>query len=197
VGIRRQLNKTNSDPIPARLAKLSDGQQDCLRLVGQYMSSKEIARILGISPHTVDQRLKRATAQLEVTSRFDAARVYMQHRPTIEMDESASQLCDDLVYQHSGLFESGESAMLGTSPDTLNRSGDGARDELHEYQERYFADARQDTIRTLIWSVLVAEGRENQLSTQARIVVMILIASCAVMGFAAMISIAEGLSRLS
>jgi DNA-binding CsgD family transcriptional regulator len=193
----RQLDQNDSNLIRLRLAKLSDGQRDCLRLVGQYMSSKEIARVLGISPHTVDQRLKRATAQLEVTSRFDAARAYMQNAPSTEINEAGSPLCDDLVYQHSGLFDPGDSAMLASSPDTLNRSGDGASDELHDYQERYFANALQRDTRSSIWSVLVEEGRENQLSTQARIVVMILIAACAVFGFAALISVAEGLSRLS
>jgi DNA-binding CsgD family transcriptional regulator len=193
----RQLDQNDSDLIRQRLAKLSDGQRDCLHLVGQYMSSKEIARVLGISPHTVDQRLKRATAQLEVTSRFDAARAYMQNAPSTESDQAAAPLCDDLVYQHSGLFDPCDSTMIAPSPDTLNRSGDGASDELHDYQERYFANALQRDTRSSIWSVLVEEGRENQLSAQARIVVMILIAACAVFGFAALISVAEGLSRLS
>jgi DNA-binding CsgD family transcriptional regulator len=57
-----------------RPAKLSEGQRDCLRLKGQSLSSKEIARILKIYPHTVDERLKRAKALLEMTSRLGAAR---------------------------------------------------------------------------------------------------------------------------
>jgi len=43
-----------------RVAKLSEGQLDCLRLVDQHLSSKEIAVELGISPHTVDQRIRQS-----------------------------------------------------------------------------------------------------------------------------------------
>ncbi|MGI8610813.1 MAG: sigma factor-like helix-turn-helix DNA-binding protein, partial [Sphingomicrobium sp.] len=41
-----------------RVARLSAGQLDCLRLVDQHLSSKEIAAELHISPHTVDQRIR-------------------------------------------------------------------------------------------------------------------------------------------
>ena len=43
-----------------RVARLSAGQLDCLRLVDQHLSSKEIAAELKISPHTVDQRIRGA-----------------------------------------------------------------------------------------------------------------------------------------
>lgn len=57
------------------LAKLTEGQRQCLRLVLRHMSSKDIARQLGISPHTVDQRLKLAMKTLGAASRVDAARM--------------------------------------------------------------------------------------------------------------------------
>jgi DNA-binding NarL/FixJ family response regulator len=40
-----------------RVARLTPAQLDCLRLVNEHLSSKEIAVRLGISPHTVDQRI--------------------------------------------------------------------------------------------------------------------------------------------
>lgn len=43
-------------PDPARIAELTDSRRACLRLVYRHMSSKDIARGLGISPHTVDAR---------------------------------------------------------------------------------------------------------------------------------------------
>lgn len=58
-----------------RLAKLSDAQKTCLRMVFMHMSSKDIARELNISPHTVDQRLKAAARILGVDSRVEAARL--------------------------------------------------------------------------------------------------------------------------
>ena len=58
-----------------RMARLSEGQLRVLRLVGQHMNSKEIAAELGISPHTVDQRIRAAIRLLGVTRRQEAARL--------------------------------------------------------------------------------------------------------------------------
>ena len=62
----------------ARVAKLTPGQLDCLRLVDQHLSSKEIAGELKISPHTVDQRVRQALAILGVERRAQAARIVAQ-----------------------------------------------------------------------------------------------------------------------
>jgi DNA-binding CsgD family transcriptional regulator len=61
-----------------RMAKLSPGQLDCLRLVDQHLSSKEIAVELGISPHTVDQRIRQSLHTLGVARRAQAARIVAQ-----------------------------------------------------------------------------------------------------------------------
>ena len=63
------------DSIDRRVAKLSKGQLDCLRLVNEHLSSKEIASALGISPHTVDQRIRGALQILGVERRSQAARL--------------------------------------------------------------------------------------------------------------------------
>ena len=57
------------------VARLSQGQIDCLLLVDQHHSSKEIAVRLGISPHTVDQRIRGALEKLGVERRGEAARL--------------------------------------------------------------------------------------------------------------------------
>ena len=62
-----------------RVARLSAGQLDCLRLVNEHLSSKEIAGELGISPHTVDQRIRGALQILGVERRAQAARIVAQH----------------------------------------------------------------------------------------------------------------------
>src|SRR5206468_7620089 len=69
----------NADLIAARVAKLTAGQLDCLRLVDQHLSSKEIAAELHISPHTVDQRIRQALAILGVERRAQAARIVAQY----------------------------------------------------------------------------------------------------------------------
>ena len=62
-----------------RVAKLTGGQLDCLLLVAQHLSSKEIAVELGISPHTVDQRVRQALQTLGVSRRTQAARIVSQY----------------------------------------------------------------------------------------------------------------------
>jgi DNA-binding CsgD family transcriptional regulator len=62
-----------------RVARLTPGQLDCLRLVDQHLSSKEIAAELGISPHTVDQRVRQALQILGVERRTQAARLVAQY----------------------------------------------------------------------------------------------------------------------
>ena len=62
-----------------RVARLSSGQLDCLLLVDQHLNSKEIAAELGISPHTVDQRVRQSLAILGVERRAQAARVVSQY----------------------------------------------------------------------------------------------------------------------
>jgi DNA-binding CsgD family transcriptional regulator len=67
------------DPsIAERVARLSSGQLACLQLVDQHLSSKEIAQELGISSHTVDQRVRGALHILGVERRSQAARMVAQ-----------------------------------------------------------------------------------------------------------------------
>jgi DNA-binding CsgD family transcriptional regulator len=63
----------------ARVARLTPGQLDCLRLVDQHLNSKEIAAELHISPHTVDQRIRQALGILGVERRAQAARIVGQY----------------------------------------------------------------------------------------------------------------------
>jgi DNA-binding CsgD family transcriptional regulator len=63
----------------ARVARLTAGQLDCLLLVDQHLSSKEIAGELHISPHTVDQRIRHALQILGVSRRAQAARIVAHH----------------------------------------------------------------------------------------------------------------------
>jgi DNA-binding CsgD family transcriptional regulator len=58
------------------VARLTAGQRECLYLVNDHATSKEIARQLGISRHTVDARLRGAIQTLGVSSRREAAIIY-------------------------------------------------------------------------------------------------------------------------
>ena len=68
----------SEDDLLERVARLTPGQLDCLRLVDSHLSSKEIAVELGISPHTVDQRIRQALQVLGVERRSQAARIVAQ-----------------------------------------------------------------------------------------------------------------------
>jgi DNA-binding CsgD family transcriptional regulator len=75
----RDVHPADDPEVEDRLAKLTPGQLDCLRLVAQHLSSKEIAAELGISPHTVDQRIRQSLQTLGVPRRAQAARLVSQH----------------------------------------------------------------------------------------------------------------------
>ena len=72
--------------------KLSAGQLEVLRLVDQHLSSKEIAARLGISPHTVDQRIRNAIRILGVARRQDAARLVARAEPYQRLIHQAPHL---------------------------------------------------------------------------------------------------------
>ena len=62
-----------------RLARLTEQQRVCLRLVYAHMTSKEIARMLGIEPGSVDQHVKAAMRVLGVGDRRSAAKLLAEH----------------------------------------------------------------------------------------------------------------------
>ena len=72
-------HRSHDEKLAARVARLTKGQLDCLRLVDQHLSSKEIATELGISPHTVDQRIRQALQILGVERRTQATRIVVQY----------------------------------------------------------------------------------------------------------------------
>ncbi|WP_052215917.1 helix-turn-helix domain-containing protein [Sphingomonas sp. ERG5] len=56
-----------------RLDQLSARQRECLRLVGQGKRTKDIARLLGRSHHTIHRDIENATRLLGAATRFEAA----------------------------------------------------------------------------------------------------------------------------
>jgi len=73
------------------LVELTSKQREVLDLLIQHKTSKEISRILGISPHTVDQRIMFARSKLGVATRGEVAQAY---RRLVEVYEQP-------VYEHS------------------------------------------------------------------------------------------------
>lgn len=84
------------------LAGLTAKQREVLDLLIEHKTSKEIARALGISPHTVDQRIQFAKEKLGASSRNEAALVYRR----------LLEICGQLTYEESHIAE------LARNPDT-------------------------------------------------------------------------------
>jgi DNA-binding CsgD family transcriptional regulator len=76
---RGASSQMTDDPMAARVSRLTSGQLDCLLLVDRHLNSKEIAAELGISPHTVDQRVRQSLQILGVERRAQAARIVADH----------------------------------------------------------------------------------------------------------------------
>jgi DNA-binding CsgD family transcriptional regulator len=91
---------------PDRIARLTEMQRKCLRLVYAHLSSKEIAPRLGVEPGTVDQYIKAAMRTLGVSDRRAAARMLAEH------EGAAAQ---PLVYQPPEIADAGQPTTLGAS----------------------------------------------------------------------------------
>ncbi len=100
-----------------RVTLLTEAERDCLRLVYQHMTSKDIARHLGVSPHTVDMRLRQSIRKLEVSSRIEAARALVTEEVALGIaipQEIAAETYQPLIYQAPEIVEPAESANFGS-----------------------------------------------------------------------------------
>ena len=70
-----------------RVDILSRTQKTCLRLVAQGLTSKQIAIETGLSPHTVNKYLERATAVLHAENRRQAAQIFIKYEENGQFDE--------------------------------------------------------------------------------------------------------------
>jgi Response regulator containing a CheY-like receiver domain and an HTH DNA-binding domain len=73
--IARQLLSRYSTPradVPAEVAQLSEREREVLRLVAKGYTFPEVARLLGISPHSVMTYVKRSYHKLQVNSKTEA-----------------------------------------------------------------------------------------------------------------------------
>ena len=69
-----------TDEVDTAIERLTQGQIDCLMLVHQHLTSKQIAPRLGISSHTVDQRIRTSLRTLGCNNRSQAAQLVAYRR---------------------------------------------------------------------------------------------------------------------
>lgn len=104
-------------PRNSRVTLLTEAESACLRLVYQHMTSKDIARHLGVSPHTVDMRLRQAIRKLEVTNRIEAARALVHTEILLGKAQPLAVPATDagyqeLIYQASDIAAGANSARI-------------------------------------------------------------------------------------
>jgi DNA-binding CsgD family transcriptional regulator len=73
---------------------LSEGQKACLRLVAKGMSSKEIAKALGLTPQTVDTYVKVSMARIGASNRREAARMLVAAEASLKSGSPTGELAD-------------------------------------------------------------------------------------------------------
>lgn len=95
-------------PIDERVLRLTEGERACLRLVFAHLTSKDIARELGLSNHTVDMRLRTAIKKLGVTNRTEAAKLL--HSLEEKAGLSDNPAYQPLIYQASEIAAAADSA---------------------------------------------------------------------------------------
>ena len=178
-----------SDMTIAAADRLNDGQRDCLRLVLAHHNSKEIARQLGVSPHTVDQRLRTAMRILNVQSRFEAAREFA----AIDVDDGYQPL----VYQVSDVEPAEESGRLGAS------IGGGADEQISLIEDGSKVDGNHaganfesSSIRRQRLPFPRYRGEKNYLNTVERMGWILAIVIGSALSFGGLLAGLEALSRL-
>ena len=108
------------------LAGLTAKQREVLDLLIEHKTSKEIARELGISPHTVDQRIQFAKEKLGAASRSEVALLY---RRLVE-------ICGKLTYQDSRIAASPALAESGAGTQAGSLSMLRRRERAYPHQPR-------------------------------------------------------------
>jgi DNA-binding CsgD family transcriptional regulator len=149
------------------ISLLSAAQIETLRHVFEHKNSKQIARIMQVSPHTVDERVRRSLKKLNVSNRIDAARILASHG-----------VFDNVTPYQSLRYQLGELGDPGVADD-----GDAGRSAVRRLFDigSPFPTASQPA---------------NRHGLMERIIWPILIAFATILAFSALYSILVGLGRV-
>jgi DNA-binding CsgD family transcriptional regulator len=170
--------------IGARIARLTPGQLDCLRLVDQHLSSKEIAGKLNISSHTVDQRIRGALQTLGVERRAQAARLVALH------DGEYQRLIHQPPYIVTPAERDHPNGAVGIQIRHADRAGGDGPSGL--ITEQRTADLRP----LLQWPIATRSNPRNEMSVGQRMLWIVLIAAGAAFSAGMYLAGLESLARL-
>lgn len=111
------MDRDSSGDDIALLAALTAKQKDVLDLLVQHKTSKEIARELGISPHTVDQRIQFAKTKLNAGTRGELAQEYRRLCAIYDaMTYENSRIAEPAEHAEMVSMDDGESMSLASAP---------------------------------------------------------------------------------
>ncbi|WP_197460187.1 helix-turn-helix transcriptional regulator [Sphingorhabdus sp. M41] len=183
------IRQASSDMTVSGLDRLNDGQRDCLRLVLAHLNSKEIARELGVSPHTVDQRLRIAMRILGAQSRFEAARIFAR------LDQENSY--QPLIYQSSAVEAASKTGEQDASSGRIRTKKTGRLDDgVNADGGGAILGFEQSEIRHRPLPIPRYRGEKNSLAAVERLGWILAIAIGAALSFGGLIAGLEALSRL-
>jgi DNA-binding CsgD family transcriptional regulator len=171
-----------------RTAKLTEAQRACLRGVLRHMSSKDIARELCISPHTVDQRLRTAMRVLGAGSRVQAAFMLAKDEGIPAYQSSA--------YQSLDVAPADDRPTLAPS-DHRWRQDQGQRFEAVREEQAAFATTFYPSAQRFPLPLPRGGARPHDLGTWQRAGWVVLITMGALITFGVFIAGLEALVRLS
>lgn len=177
-----------------RIGCLTRAQLDVLELVALRCTSKEIARELGISPVTVDQRIKRAQSILGATSRSEAARFLLAARGVA--GQTLSPAYDKTIYRSSGLSEQSQSGTFEPSSGEWNPADDADAHSMMQSQAAYFANPIGETKAPRPLSVLEEIQHPENLTAKTKTFLILAMMIGTLFTVAMLVSLVEGISRL-
>ena len=157
-----------SPVLPTDLPPLTDRQLDCMALVAEGMTSKQIAKKLGISPRTVDQHVAAVLDTLQVKNRIAA----VQRLRDLEAASASAQ--DD--------------SLFFVAPSEANEQNLIASPEASE-------NAASEAVKSPVFPPV--GGRENHASSRRRIFWMGNITGLSIMVSCVMILVILGLTEVA
>jgi len=177
----------NNNP-DSPVARLTEGQIECLLLVDRHYSSKEIATKLGISPHTVDQRIRGALDKLGVERRGDAARMVADE---LSVDHPVYQR---LIHQSPYIDPAAQPGQEGGTVRTQIRHADRAGGAVSPgYLTEQSPDGRGSPLQL---PFATRSHPSNEMSVGLRLVWIVLIAMGATFSAGMYLAGLESLSRM-
>jgi DNA-binding CsgD family transcriptional regulator len=120
LGLAARINRSEMDDVA--FSRLNQRQRECLRLVYRNLEAKEIARELGLSPHTVVEHLRDARRVLGASRSMHAARMLVEY----EQDNR-------LGYEPVGVNRQPNPAMMSVVPVTAMGVATGIRKNRYNF----------------------------------------------------------------